>query len=254
MNIKKNIVSLLLVMPVILLAQTTMNTNQNKMKEHNTMQTKVKVEIWSDVVCPFCYIGKRKFEEALERFPFKDSVEIVWRSFQLNPQEQYIPGRDIYTYLADKKGQTREWSVNMHNYVTEMAKGVGLNYNFDSVKISNSFDAHRIIQLAKKYNLANEAEERFFKAYFIEGAVMSDHSTLLKLALEIGLNKDEVISVLNSNMYADAVMEDAKKSREVGVNGVPFFVVDNQYSISGAQDSEVFYKALNKAYNDHVKK
>ena len=116
----------------------------------DTMENKMKVEIWSDVMCPFCYIGKRKFESALDAFPQKDSIQVVWHSFELNPNLRYNPGRDAYAYVAEIKGQTREWSVKIHDGLTQSAKSIGLDYNFVKAKITNSFDAHRVIQLAKK--------------------------------------------------------------------------------------------------------
>ena len=148
----------------------------------------MKVEIWSDVMCPFCYIGKRKFESALNSFSQKDSIQVVWHSFQLNPNLRNEEGKDAYTYLAEIKGQTREWSVKVHNSLAQSAK-TGLDYNFEKAKIANSFDAHRVIQLAKKYNLTDEVEERFFKAYFTDGELISDHQTLIRLATEAVFQK-----------------------------------------------------------------
>jgi predicted DsbA family dithiol-disulfide isomerase len=208
----------------------------------------MKVEIWSDVMCPFCYIGKRKFEAALNTLPQKDSVQVVWRSFELNPSLHYKPGRDSYSYIAEIKGQTREWSVKIHDSLTETAKSVGLEYNFDKTKITNSFDAHRVIQLAKKYNLTDEVEERFFKAYFTDGELMSDHETLIRLATEAGLSKEEVTEVLETDQYAGEVRKDVAEARSMGATGVPFFVIDRKYVVSGAQDTAVFTKALQKAF------
>lgn len=208
----------------------------------------MKVEIWSDIMCPFCYIGKRKFESALNSLPEKDSIEVVWHSFQLNPNLQYQPGKDAYTYLAEIKGQTHEWSVQVHQSLIETAKNVGLDYNFETTKITNSFDAHRVIQLAKKYNLTNQIEERFFSAYFIEGELMSDHATLIRLATEAGLATDEVTQVLESNQYAEEVKIDGAEAKKMGANGVPFFVMDRKYTVYGAQDTSVFLKTIQKAF------
>jgi len=214
------------------------------------MENKMKVEIWSDVMCPFCYIGKRKFEVALNTFPQKDSIQVVWRSFELNPNLSYKPERDAYSYIAEIKGQTREWSVKVHDTMTKSAASVGLNYNFDKAKITNSFDAHRVIQLAKKYNLTNEVEERFFKAYFTDGELMSDHETLIRLAVDAGLNKDEVTAALETDQYAEEVRKDVAEARRLGVNGVPFFVLNQKYGVSGAQDSSMFAETLQKAYKE----
>jgi len=212
------------------------------------MEDKMKVEIWSDVMCPFCYIGKRKFEAALNSLPQKDSIQVIWHSFELNPSLQYILERDPYSYIAEIKGQTREWSVRIHDSLTQSAKNVGLEYNFEKAKITNSFDAHRVIQLAKKYNLTDEVEERFFKAYFTDGELMSDHATLIRLATEVGLSKDEVTKVLETDQYDREVKKDVAEARSMGANGVPFFVIDRKYVVNGAQDTAVFTNTLKKAF------
>jgi predicted DsbA family dithiol-disulfide isomerase len=213
----------------------------------STLEKKMKVEIWSDVMCPFCYIGKRKFEAALSSFPQKDSSEVIWHSFQLNPNLQYQPDRDTHAYLSGIKGQTRKWSVRIHENLAQSAKSIGLDFNFDAVKITNTFDAHRVIQLAKNYHLANETEERFFKAYFTDGELMSDHSTLSRLSAEVGLPQDEVTNLLKTNLYAEEVRNDCSEAQRLGVSGVPFFVIDRKYAVSGAQDTSVFSNTLQKA-------
>ena len=207
----------------------------------------MKIEIWSDVMCPFCYIGKRKLEKALEQFEGKKNVEVTWKSYQLNPHIEYQEGVDVYTYLAEVKGKSREWAEEMHANVSNMANEVGLNYDFDKVKIANSFDAHRVIQLAKTHNLTNEVEERFFKAYFTEGAIMSDHKTLLRLGVEAGLNEAEVQGVLGSDEFALDVKADVAEAQQIGVRGVPFFVFNRRYAISGAQDTAVFLETLRRS-------
>jgi len=212
------------------------------------MENKMKVEIWSDVMCPFCYIGKRKFESALNALSQKDSIEVVWHSFQLNPYIQFKPGRDSYSYLAEIKGQSRDWSVSIHDNLAQSAKGIGLDFNFEKAKIANSFDAHRVIQLAKKYSLTNEIEERFFRAYFTDGELISDHATLIRLATEVGLPKEEVIKVLENNLYAAEVRSDGAEAQRMGASGVPFFVIDRKFAVSGAQDTIVFTETLQKAF------
>jgi predicted DsbA family dithiol-disulfide isomerase len=214
------------------------------------MENKMKVEIWSDIMCPFCYIGKRKFESALGQFQHRDNVEIVWRSFQLDPTVQPQDGKDVYTYLAERRGQSRDWSVKMHQSVVAMAKEVGLEYNFDKAKITNSYDAHRVIQLAKQHGLGDAMEERLFKAYFTEGEQIADHQTLARLAAEVGIRKDDVINALAQGSYNDAVARDIQEAQQIGVNGVPFFVLDRRYAVSGAQDPAAFLGALQKAFED----
>ncbi|GAB3953536.1 DsbA family oxidoreductase [Spirosoma harenae] len=210
------------------------------------------VDIWSDIMCPFCYIGKRNFEKALTEFPAKDSVEVVWHSFQLNPDLTYQPNKSFYDYVAELKGQTREWSIQVHKSLVQTAKNAGLDYRLDQAKITNSLDAHRLIQLAKKYNLTNELKERFFRAYFTEGALLSDHQTLLALSTEVGLQPGEVKQVLQSDLYKDEVRQDAHRARQLGATGVPFFVVNQTQAVSGAQPPNRFAQALAAAYEQWV--
>lgn len=207
----------------------------------------MQVEIWSDIMCPFCYIGKRKFEAALEKFPKKNEVEIIWKSYQLDPNIKEQPGKDIYSYLAEAKGQSLEWSKKMHENVVNMAKSVGLEYNFDKAVIANSFDAHRVIQFAKKHGLGDALEERLFKAYFTEGKNFGDHETLAAIGEEVGLDRKEILSLLNSNDLADNVHSDIEEGMRLGLRGVPFFVFNRKIGVSGAQDSEIFLQALEEA-------
>lgn len=214
---------------------------------------KMKVQIWSDIMCPFCYIGKRKLEKALGEFKNAAQIEIEWKSYQLNPDMKYMPGVSAYDYLAKVKGQTREWSVKMHEYVVEMAKGEGLQYDFDKAVMANSFNAHRLIQLAKQKGLGDAAEERLFKAYFMEGINMEDNASLIKIGKDIGLDETEVKSMLESEAFKAEVRKDIEEANKVGVTGVPFFVFNNKYAVSGAQDSKVFLDVLNKSFDEYQK-
>jgi len=209
-----------------------------------------KIEIWSDIQCPFCYIGKRKIEKALETFEGKENVEIEWKSYQLDPETRSQPGVDVYDYLAKRKGQTREWTVDMHKNVTAMAKENGLDYHFEKAIIANSYHAHRLIHLAKKYNKGNEAEERIFKAYFTEGKDIASQQTLLELGKEIGLDEKEIKEVLNSDKFGDDVRADIEEAGNIGVRGVPFFVFNRAYAVSGAQPVEIFTQTLEKSFTD----
>lgn len=204
----------------------------------------MKVEIWSDVMCPFCYIGKRKFEMALSQFEGKENVEIVWKSFQLDPGIKTDPAKNVNQFLAERKGWTLDYAKQMNDYVTNMAKQVGLEFNFDKAVVANSFDAHRFSHLAKKYNKQNEAEEQLFKAYFTEGKNTADHDTLIQLGVEIGLDADEIKQMLGSDTYSEEVRMDVYEAQQIGVSGVPFFLFIDKYAISGAQDSSVFLQAL----------
>ncbi|MET0637821.1 MAG: DsbA family oxidoreductase [Chitinophagaceae bacterium] len=210
----------------------------------------MKVEIWSDVMCPFCYIGKRRFESGLAMFPQRDDIEITWKSFQLNPNLQTNTGKSINEYLADVKGWSVEEARQMNARVTEMAAGEGLTFDFDKAVITNSFDAHRVIQLAKSHGLGDEMEERLFRAYFTEGLDTSDFDTLVKLAAEAGLDPDETARVLAGKEFTEEVERDLYEARQIGVRGVPYFVFNDRYAVSGAQSGETFLGALQKSWSE----
>ena len=210
----------------------------------------MKVEIWSDIMCPFCYIGKRRFEEALRQFPHKEDIEVTWKSFQLNPAMKTDPGKSINQYLAETKGWTVEQAKQVNEQVTRMASEAGLHYDFDKAIVANSFDAHRLIQLAKANGKGDEMEERLFSAYFTEGKDTSDHETLTQLGTEIGLNAADIQKMLVSDEYAEHVERDIYESRQIGVRGVPYFVLNDRYAVTGAQPSETFHSALTQAWNE----
>ena len=206
----------------------------------------IHVEIWSDVMCPFCYIGKRKFEQALEQFPGKDAVEVEWKSFQLNPEMKTEPSKSINEYLAEHKGISLARAKEMNERVTAMAAEVGLTYDLGRAVVANSFDAHRLSHFAKKHGRQDAVEERLFKAYFTEGKNTADHGTLVSLAVEAGLNAEEVRAMLAGTEFSDDVNRDIYEASQVGARGVPFFVFDNKDAVSGAQPSELFLQVLNK--------
>ncbi len=210
----------------------------------------MKVEIWSDVMCPFCYIGKRKFENALSEFDHKGEVEIIWKSFQLNPAMKTEPGKNINQYLAELKSWSIAEAKEMNDRVSGMAKEVGLNYDFNKAIVANSFDAHRLIQFAKTKKKGDEAEERIFKAYFTEGKNTDDHSTLLQLGKEIGLDENELKEILESERFSQEVHNDIEEAQLIGVRGVPFFVFDRKLAVSGAQPQQVFMDTLKKAWEE----
>ncbi len=210
----------------------------------------MKVEIWSDIMCPFCYIGKRKFESALAQFEHKDDVDIVWKSFQLNPDMKTEAGKNINQYLAEIKGWSVEQAKEMNDRVTEMAKQVGLEYDLNKAVVANSFNAHRLIQFAKNTGKGDAAEERLFKAYFTEGKNVDDLHVLSQLAGDIGLNITEVDEVLKSAAFSDEVQQDVYEAQQVGVRGVPFFVLGNKYAVSGAQESATFLQALKTTWDE----
>ncbi|KAA6433984.1 DsbA family oxidoreductase [Dyadobacter flavalbus] len=213
----------------------------------------MKVEIWSDVMCPFCYIGKRKFEKALEQFPHKDKINIEWKSFQLNPQMKTEPGRSINDYLAETKGWTPDYAEQVTDHVTNLAREVGLEYNMEKSVVANSFDAHRFVQFAKTKGKGDDAEEQLFKAYFTDGKNTADHEVLIELGIAIGLDASELRKVLEGTRFSDEVRRDIYEAQQVGARGVPFFVLDRKYAVSGAQQPETFLGALEQSFEEWEK-
>jgi predicted DsbA family dithiol-disulfide isomerase len=209
------------------------------------------VRIWSDVVCPFCYIGKRRFERALESFERRDAVRVEWKSFQLNPQAGPMPGRSIEEYLAVRKGWSPEHSRRMHDHVARMAAEAGLEYRFDKVVVAGTRDAHRLIQLAKSKGetAADRMEETLFRAYFTEGRDIGDRGALAALAGAAGLDPEEARAALDGGAFAAEAERDFLEARQAGVTGVPFYVFDGRYAVSGAQDPAVFLSVLRQAWD-----
>ena len=210
----------------------------------------LKVEIWSDVVCPWCYIGKRRFEAALARFAHRDEVELVWRSFELDPAAPPSPaeqGRYV-ELLAAKYGRSLEQAQQMLDAMTATAAQEGLEFRFDVARPGNTFDAHRLLHLALAHGVQDALKERLDRATFHEGSPASDPAALRALAVEVGLPAKEVDEVLASDRYADSVRRDEAQARAYGISGVPFFVVDGTYGISGAQPAEVVLQALETAW------
>lgn len=234
-------------------SQISTNLNDSTKKVIPLKIEKMKVEIWSDVMCPFCYIGKRKFEIALGEFENKENIEIVWKSFQLNEDLKTDTSKNTVQHLAETKGWTMDYTRNTIKYVMEMASGVGLKYDFDKAVVANSFDAHRFIQFAKTKGKGDAAEEVLFKAYFTEGKNTADHTILIQLAKDIGLDSEAVKVMLSSAEFTTEVNRDVAEAQQIGVTGVPFFVVDRKYAVSGAQDSKVFLETLEKAWKEHAK-
>ncbi|MEP7128373.1 MAG: DsbA family oxidoreductase [Chitinophagales bacterium] len=216
----------------------------------DTKSNTMKVEIWSDVMCPFCYIGKRKFETALNSFDHRAEVEIEWKSFQLSPDMKTDPNTNINQFLSDHKGISIEQAQKMNSRVTEMAKQVGLVYDFEKSVVANSFNAHRFSHFAKQHGKQEEAEEKLFAAYFTEGKNIDDYTTLIALGIEMGLDADALKTALENKSFTAEVNADLEEARRLRVNGVPFFVFDRKYAVSGAQDSKVFAEVLEKSFGE----
>jgi predicted DsbA family dithiol-disulfide isomerase len=208
------------------------------------------IEIWSDVVCPWCYVGKRRFESALKSFEHQADVEIRWRSFELDPSAPARREGDPVQRLADKYGMSRAEAQAANDRLTTLARAEGLEYHLDRVRSGNTFDAHRLLHLAADHGQQDAVKERFMRGYFTEGAGIGEHETLLQLAVDAGLEEAEVQQVLASDRYADAVRADEQQAAAYGISGVPFFVIDGRYGVSGAQPAEVLLSAVRQAWDD----
>jgi predicted DsbA family dithiol-disulfide isomerase len=210
------------------------------------------VEIWSDVVCPWCYIGKRRFEAALEAFAHADEVTVMWRSFELDPEAPKLAEGTASERLAAKYGMTVERATQMHAEMTARAAAEGLDFRFDRARGGNTFDAHRLIHLAATYGHQAAAQERFMAAHFTEGEAIADPETLVRLAAEVGVDPVEARDVLQSDRFAEDVRQDEMLASSLGIQGVPFFVLDRRYGVSGAQPPEVLLQALEQAWGEAV--
>lgn len=208
----------------------------------------MQVEVFSDVVCPWCYIGKRRLEEALSTFPHADEVTVTYRSFQLDPTTPKDVTGTLTERLATKYGVTREQAERMNDRVSGVAETVGLDFHLDAAHPVNTFEAHRLLHLAATEGLQTELKERLMRAYFTEGVRLADRDELVRLATEIGLDEDAVNAVLDSDAYTADVDADLALARRFGISGVPFFVIDRTYGVSGAQESAVLSQALEQAW------
>lgn len=210
----------------------------------------MKIEIWSDVACPWCYIGKRRFETALSEFPHRDSVEIQWRSYQLDPSiPEHYDGTEL-DYLSKRKGMDPAQVGQMFDHVALQGKGEGLNYRFEDVVVANSFTAHRLIHLAASHGKQDEAKELLLSGHFEHGKDIGSQEYLTGLGSDLGLPEAEVAELFSTDKYAEDVRNDIAEARMLGVTGVPFFVIDRKYGLSGAQPSEVFTQALTQAWQE----
>jgi len=208
----------------------------------------MQVEIWSDVVCPWCYLGKRYFEQALERFPHRDEVEVIYRSFELDPSAP--PGVTTPTAetLASKYGLGLEQAHEAQRQMERRAAQAGLTFRMEDLRSGNTRDAHRLLQLARARGRQAELAERLHRAYFTDQASIFDHSALASFAADVGLDRDEALAVLASGEYGEAVEADEEVARSFGVSGVPFFVIDRRYGISGAQPAETIAAVLERVW------
>jgi predicted DsbA family dithiol-disulfide isomerase len=210
----------------------------------------MQVEIWSDVVCPWCYIGKRRFEAALAEFPHRDDVQVVWRSFELDPGAPAEREGDYATRLSRKYGVPVDQAQLMIDRMVDNGAGDGLDFRFDRSRAGNTFDAHRLLHLAAERGVQDAVKERFFRATFTEGEPIGDRATLVRLAADAGLDAEEAAEALAAGAYADEVRADEREAGRLGVSGVPFFVFDGRYGVSGAQSSDVLLDVLERAWSE----
>ena len=210
------------------------------------------VDIWSDVVCPWCYIGKRRFEAALAQFEHAGDVEVTWHSFELDPEAPRIAEGAPAERLAAKYGMSVEEAAARQADITELAAGEGLTYDLANARGGNTFDAHRLIHLGREHGLQDEVKERLMRGYFCEREPIGDPEALERMAVDAGLPADEVRDVLHGDRYADAVHADETAAAQGGIRGVPFFVLGRKYGLSGAQPADVIVQALTQTWNEQA--
>ncbi|MDQ2729757.1 MAG: DsbA family oxidoreductase [Actinomycetota bacterium] len=208
----------------------------------------MKVEIWSDIVCPWCYIGKRRVEAALAAFPHRDSVEVVWRSFELDPYAPRAHDGDPADRLAAKYGMSRHDAITAQHAMAAVAADEGLDFHLTTARSGSSFDAHRLVHLAAQEGRQDHMKERLFAAYLVDEQPIGDPGTLLDLAEEVGVDRERAEAVLAGDAYGDAVRADEAEAMEFGISAVPYFVIDRTFGVSGAQPVETLEAALNQAW------
>jgi predicted DsbA family dithiol-disulfide isomerase len=206
------------------------------------------VEIWSDVVCPWCYLGKRRFETAVSGFEHRDAVSVRFRSFELDPAAPVAVEGPAADRLASKYGISVEQAEASQAQLTAMAAAEGLEYHLDRTRGGNTFDAHRLLQLAAERDVQAAAKERLLRAYFTESEPIGDHETLVRLIAEAGVDPAEARAVLADDAYADAVRDDERLAQRIGIQGVPYFVLARRFGVSGAQPAELLLQALERTW------
>ncbi|WP_269318188.1 DsbA family oxidoreductase [Exiguobacterium sp. KJ 601] len=211
----------------------------------------MKIEVWSDYVCPFCYIGKRRLEEALEQFPQADQVEVEFKSFELDPNAPTNDSRTIYEALATKYRMPIEQAKGTTAQVAAQAREVGLDYDFENMVVTGTLDSHRLTHYAKTVGKEKELSEALLQAYFVDAKHIGNHDVLLEIATSVGLERDAVRDVLTTDVYTEDVRAEEKRASDLGITGVPFFVFDNKYGVSGAQPTEAFKQVLEKVWSEN---
>jgi len=214
----------------------------------------MKIELWSDFACPFCYIGKKRFEQALEKFPHKDKVEVVLKAYQLSPDAPKIMKGDPAEVFAKGHNMNVKTAKQRFEMFQTQAKTVGLTYDYVNIQMTNSFDAHRLAKWSNQFGKEYELTGRLMKAYFTDGLNIADIDTLVSLVKEVGLDEQGARKVLDTNEFAQQVKDEINEGRQIGVQGVPFFVLNRKYGISGAQPVEYFTQVLDKLWEEEKPK
>lgn len=214
----------------------------------------MKIEIWSDVACPWCYIGKKRFEKALSEFPQADEIEVEWKSFLLNPHQKTDPKASLIDYLSKEKGMAREQVLEMMEHVARTGSTEGIAFDFEKVVVASTVRAHALIQMGKNKGLGNEVKQGLLQAYFSEHVNIDEPDQLIRIGIEAGLDKDEIRDYLATDEPFKKVEYDLKEASALGVRGVPFFVIDRKYALSGAQESHIFTKALEQSFAEWKEK
>ncbi|WP_353056513.1 DsbA family oxidoreductase [Sporosarcina luteola] len=210
----------------------------------------MKIEIWSDYVCPFCYIGKRRLEEALRATDLEGKAEVVFKAYQLDPNTPVGAGSPVPEDLSKKYGISLDEAKNMLENVAAQAKTVGLDFDVESMKGANTLNAHRLAKLAETEGKGDAVSERLLQGHFVKGEAVDNEATLLAIAEEAGIPKERAEQILQSDEFADDVNRDIEEAGQIGVKGVPFFVINRKYAISGAQPVEAFAEALKKVADE----
>lgn len=220
------------------------------LKDASMMQ----VEVWSDILCPFCFIGKRKFEAALAQFAEKDKIKLVWKSFQLDPSLGENEAIAYHQHLQNKKGWTAAQTADIINHVSQRAEEVGIHFALEKAIMANSLKAHCLSHYALEQDKQNEIEEALFSAHFSEGKNIADPEILGEIAASVGLSYNEAINAINDPKYINLAATDIQEAQQLGISGVPFFVFDRKYAVSGAQEPSLFLQTMEKAFADWLAK
>ena len=212
----------------------------------------MKIEIWSDVVCPFCYIGKKRIESVIKKYDGDEKFEIIWKSFQLNPNEQTRPELSSLKHLSEAKGWSMEQTKQITHRVCEMGSTCEIKFEFEKSKVANSLNAHKILHLAKKKNVQNEMKEKLFHAYFTDGINIDDLEKLIELSHSLGINREECVLALNDLEIIKEIDFDFSEAKAIGIRGVPYFVFDRKYAVSGAQEETIFENVIQEILRERA--